>query len=201
MPSVSSPLHAFDFDGTLTYKDSFLAFLAWQCGVLKLAAVPLLGADMGLSYLWTGDRGALKSRLMFHLLGPMPRADLEARFDAFAKARGQSLFRPDALRTWQSLSADRRVIVTASPTLLVSRFGDMIGADLTIGTELGFDAEGRLTPDLASPNCRGVEKMTRLKAVFGEDVVIESAYGDTSGDREMLAAARNGHYRLFREKP
>ena len=32
------PLVAFDFDGTLTCRDSFLAFLAWRAGAGRYAA-------------------------------------------------------------------------------------------------------------------------------------------------------------------
>ena len=38
----------------------------------------------------------------------------------------------------------------------------------------------------------------RLKAAFGEDVHLAAAYGDTAGDREMLAIAEVRGYRVFR---
>ncbi len=31
------PIVAFDFDGTLTWRDSFLAFLAWRAGPVRYA--------------------------------------------------------------------------------------------------------------------------------------------------------------------
>ena len=34
-------------------------------------------------------------------------------------------------------------------------------------------------------------------AAFGEDVALEAAYGDTSGDREMLAIAQEKGFRVF----
>jgi len=200
-PPAPVSVHAFDFDGTLTVRDSFTAFLLWQCGHAALATAFLRHPYMLTDYLRTKDRGALKSHLLFHLMGPVTRPDLEQRFTAFAAATGHSLFRPDAMVKWQSLASGNRIIVTASPALLVGKFGQMIGADRTLGTELGFDAHDRLTKELASPNCRGAEKITRLKAAFGEDVVIESAFGDTSGDFEMIKAAREGHYRLFKARP
>ncbi|MGZ3305072.1 MAG: HAD-IB family hydrolase, partial [Asticcacaulis sp.] len=49
--------------------------------------------------------------------------------------------------------------------------------------------------------CRGEEKMRRLREVFGDGLDLDLAYGDTSGDREMLAAAKTGHYRVFAGKP
>ncbi|MDI7774320.1 HAD-IB family phosphatase [Asticcacaulis sp. EMRT-3] len=204
----SRPIVAFDFDGTLTCKDSFNAFLMATCGRARVASAFALQPSLGLDYLKTRDRGTLKSRLLFHLLGPIRQAELETLIGAFVTRTGMDLFRPDALATWRGHeSADvrgvkiRRVIVTASPDLLVRPFGKLIGADRVIGTRLGFTAEGRLTPDLDGPNCRGEEKMCRLREAFGDAFELQAAYGDTSGDREMIAAAREGHYRVFSGRP
>jgi len=200
---VSPALHAFDFDGTLTYKDSFTAFLLWECGRSGLAWAFARHPNMLWDYLRTRDRGALKSHLLYHLMGPIHRDALAARFEAFAETVQRRLFRPDALPVWEAASGDNalRVIVTASPEMLVGCFGERLGADRTIGTRLGFDAEGRLTPHLDGENCRRAEKVLRLKAVYGDELNLEAAYGDTSGDLEMLRAARNGYYRRFRQKP
>ena len=40
--------------------------------------------------------------------------------------------------------------------------------------------------------------MRRLREAFGEDVTLEAAYGDSDGDREMLAMARERGYRGVR---
>ena len=36
-PKPFRPIVAFDFDGTLTWRDSFLAFLAWRAGPARYA--------------------------------------------------------------------------------------------------------------------------------------------------------------------
>jgi len=196
------PIAAFDFDGTLTCKDSFMAFLVDHCGFFRVATAVVLNPELGLAYLLTRDRGALKSKLLFKLLGPVTRAKLQGMAARFASGRGYGLFRPDARKAWDACKATHeRVIVTASPELLVAPLGEMIGADRVIGTRLGFAADGRLTSRLDGRNCRGEEKMCRLREVFGEDVRIDQAYGDTAGDREMLKAARHAYYRVFKAKP
>jgi len=194
---------AFDFDGTLTWTDSFTAFLRATCGDIKVAAMFARYPRLLIDYARTKDRGALKSRLLYRLLGPIPQSELETLIRAFVTKTGMSLFRPDALDAWDAHNRpDRlRVIVTASPDLLVRPFGQLIGADRVIGTRLGFSPEGRLLPDLNGPNCRGAEKMCRLREAFGDKVEIDSAYGDTKGDREMLAAAHHGFYKIFKAKP
>ncbi|MFT4075651.1 MAG: HAD-IB family hydrolase [Asticcacaulis sp.] len=194
---------AFDFDGTLTSKDSFLAFLQAAKGNLQIASALTFQPQMLLDYARTRDRGALKARLLHGLLGDISQADLEILIKAFVTRTGKSLFRPDALKTWaEHDQPDRlRVIVTASPELLVAPFGRLIGADRIIGTRLKFSEAGTLLPELTGLNCRGEEKMCRLHEAFGDGLDLEAAYGDTAGDTEMLAAARHGHYRVFTQKP
>jgi phosphatidylglycerophosphatase C len=194
------PLAAFDFDGTLTHRDSFKAFLYDDCGFWRVAAAFVFSPGLWLSYLATGDRGALKARLLFKLLGPVTRARLEGKAARFASGRGYGLFRADARAEWDRLGATHeRIIVTASPELLVRPLGEILGADRVIGTRLKF-ADGRLANELDGVNCRGEEKMCRLREAYGEALQLDVAYGDTSGDREMLKAARKGYYRVFKAK-
>lgn len=202
-PAPPVSVAAFDFDGTLTWKDSFTAFLMATCGAARVMAAFGLQPSLGLDYARTRDRGALKSRLLYHLLGPIPQAKLETLIKAFVARTGMTLFREDALAAWHAHEADgvQRVIVTASPDLLVRPFGALIGADRVIGTRLGFSADGRLRPDLDGENCRCDEKVRRLREVYGDTFDLQAAYGDTRGDKEMLAAARQGHYRLFKARP
>ena len=90
------------------------------------------------------------------------------------------------------------VIVTASPETIIAPFARGLGADLLIGTRLEFDENDRFTGRLSGANCRGEEKVRRLREAFGEDVRLEAAYGDTSGDSEMLALADEKGMRVFK---
>jgi phosphatidylglycerophosphatase C len=201
--SSVSKVVAFDFDGTLTYTDSFTAFLKFTSGRLRIAAAFAAQPSLLGDYIATRDRGALKSRLLFSLLGEISKVELEQRIACFVATKGHGLFRPDAMTEWERQEQPNqiRVIVTASPQILVAPFGEMIGADRVIGTRLGFSTEGRLLPDLEGINCRGEEKMCRLREAFGPELDLEAAYGDTAGDREMLAAARHPYYRVFKRRP
>ncbi|MGA9659736.1 MAG: HAD-IB family hydrolase [Asticcacaulis sp.] len=194
---------AFDFDGTLTFKDSFIAFLVATKGQLQIASTLGLNPSLLLGYLKTRDRGALKAHILHRLLGDITQRELEVLINAFVTKTGKSLFRPDAFAEWeQHNQPDRlRVIVTASPEILVRPFGKLIGADRVIGSRLKFSADHILLPELDGLNCRGEEKMCRLRSVFGEKFDLDSAYGDTRGDKEMLAAAKHGHYRVFTARP
>jgi len=99
--------------------------------------------------------------------------------------------RPDALEAWRRHQSEgaATVIVTASPEILVRPFAEMLGADLLLGTRIAFDAQDRVVGALTGANCRGEEKVRRLREAFGPDVRLLAAYGDSAGDHEMLAIA------------
>jgi phosphatidylglycerophosphatase C len=197
------PIVAFDFDGTLTTHDSFTAFLRWKAEPVPywLGLISLLPHI--LAYGVNRDRGRLKAAAAARFLGGMPVERLAAEAESFAMERAQRMLRPDAVQAWRNWRAQGAlvVIVTASPETIVRPFARALGADLLIGTRLQIDDAGCVTGRFIGPNCRGPEKVVRLKQAFGEDVVLAAAYGDTSGDREMLRIAEFPGYRIFKSKP
>ena len=67
-----------------------------------------------------------------------------------------------------------------------------------VGTELEV-VDNRLTGRFKTHNCYGAEKVRRLEAVLSEPrsnyhIV---AYGDSRGDKELLAYAYEGYYKPF----
>ncbi|MGH7022509.1 MAG: HAD-IB family hydrolase [Caulobacteraceae bacterium] len=194
---------AFDFDGTLTWRDSFLAFLAWRFGPRRYALGMARLGPPALAYVQHKDRGRLKGALVREFLTGQGRDDLTAAADRFAAGRARRLLRPDAMRCWRLWQKQnaRLIIVTASPEILVAPFGRGLGAECVIGTRLVFTEAGVATGALDGPNCRGEEKARRLKAAFGEDVRLEAAYGDSDGDTAMLALADDPGMKVFGEKP
>ena len=64
-----------------------------------------------------------------------------------------------------------------------------------------FDAQGRVTGAFVGENCRGEEKVRRLRAAYGDDMKLAAAYGDTSGDTEMIAIALEKGFRVFTGRP
>lgn len=198
-----APVVAFDFDGTLTVRDSFTAFLrhrsgagGWMLGLARIA--PALAA-----YVADRDRGRIKAATAREFLGGLPRETLEQEAAAFADAVWDRFMRPDALQVWNAWGkrGAHRVIVTASPETTVAPFARRLRAEALLGTQMVFDAHDRVTGAFAGPNCRGEEKVRRLRAAYGDDLRLAAAYGDTSGDTEMLAIADEAGFRVFTSRP
>ena len=64
-----------------------------------------------------------------------------------------------------------------------------LGPDHVISCSLETDPAGLVTGRLLGGNVRGPEKANRLRAWLGGDSVELWAYGDSSGDDELLAMA------------
>lgn len=197
------PLVAFDFDGTLTVRDSFTAFLKWRVSPARHALGMIRLFPAAVAYVFDRNRGKIKAAAVREFLRGVSVEDLERQARAFAQSQAPRLFRPDALAVWRRWRAKgaRLVIVTASPDIVVAPFARGLGADLLIGSRLAIDTDGKVVGSLDGANCRGAEKVTRLREIFGDDLSLAAAYGDTSGDREMLAIAQEKGYRIFRGKP
>jgi len=199
----SRPIVAFDFDGTLTIRDSFTQFLRWRAGPGGWALGLVKMAKATAAYARDRDRGAIKAASVKIFLKGVTRAELEADAARFADAMWDRFMRPDALKVWEDWGRKGayRVIVTASPEITVAPFARRLGAEGLLGTHLTFDEQDRITGAFSSPNCRGEEKVRRLHEAFGAELRLAAAYGDTSGDTEMLAVAEEKGFRVFTGRP
>ncbi len=194
---------AFDFDGTLSIRDSFTDFLKWRVGPLAWLAGMARLVPAAISYLGNRDRGKIKAASVRVFLKGMPRDVLSAQAEAYADELWGRFMRPDALTKWNEWGERgvHRVIVTASPETTIAPFAQRLGAENLIGTRLEFDSDDRVTGRFETPNCRRDQKVKRIQAVYGPDVRVRAAYGDTSGDEQMIAMAEEKGFRVFTQKP
>ena len=183
----------FDFDGTLTRRDTLLPFLRRTQGGRR-TSIALLATSL----LLARDRDAAKEGLLQRLLAGAEIDELQSAAQVFADAVIQRGIRPSMVERVQSHKAEGHelVIVTASPELYVRPIGERLGFDAVLGTRLETDGNGRLTGRLKGRNCRGQEKVERLRAWLGSDAELY-AYGDSSGDRALWEFADHA-YRVRR---
>jgi HAD superfamily hydrolase (TIGR01490 family) len=188
---------AFDFDGTLSRKDSLGPFLELVCGRAQLyrelarRAPVLAGVAVGL-----GDRDAEKARLVGRLLAGRPIDAIRASGAEYARGLTESdALRPEMLErvAWHRAEGHEIVIVSASLDVYLEPLAPMLGVDAALCTRLGVGADGRLDGRLDGGNVRGPEKLRRVREWLGDGDAELWAYGDSAGDRELLAAAEHPH--------
>ncbi len=186
---------AFDVDGTVTDRDCVVPFMRRVTGVRRivprLAARPLaLGRALA-----RRDRDEVKALAAAAAFRGEPLVDLSEHGESFAQIVHDRWLRDDTLELLRAHRAagDRVVLVSASFEVYLRPLGELLGADDVLATRLQL-AGGVATGALDGPNCRGPEKVRRLhewiiREYGARDRVRVVAYGDSKGDRELLADA------------
>lgn len=192
---------AFDVDGTLTTRDCVVPFLRLVAGSRSLAVRLALQARPLAAGARRRDRDALKAVATQAAFTGRPVAAVTTLAESFAAEVHRRWLRADSVERLDEHRAagDVVVLVSASYELYLRPLGALLGADHVLGTRLGVHPSGVLTGGLDGPNCRGPEKVRRLHALLeehhgGRTGVELVAYGDSPGDRELLADADRPHW-------
>jgi phosphatidylglycerophosphatase C len=192
-PGPTRPVAAFDLDGTLTHRDTLLPFLHRAVGrgrtyrALLASSLPLARA----AALGGAHRDAAKAAVLRGVLAGAPLDGLTEAAESFADHIVTQRLRPEVRERvdWHRNQGHELVLVSASPELYVTPIGRKLGFDTVLATRLEIGADGRLTGRLLGANCRGPEKVMRLREWRGEGLTLAYAYGDSAGDKEMLDLA------------
>lgn len=188
---------AFDFDGTLTQRDTLLPFLVHVCGAQRVAravakVAPVAArARVGRLEAELHHRDVVKERLLAELLGGRRASWLDEAGLAYAQTLPGRLRAPLAAQVaWHRSSGHELVIVSASLGAYLRPFAAAEGFDHVIAVELEVGSDGLLTGALVGPNVRGAEKAVRLRRwLDGDEPDLLWAYGNSTGDTELLAMA------------
>ncbi|KAA0943913.1 MULTISPECIES: HAD-IB family hydrolase [unclassified Pseudomonas] len=198
-PLGAKVLSVFDFDGTLTHHDSFVPFLKFAFGKWEFSRRMLKLAVPGVRFLLRQiSRDELKAQLIRTFMTGVEKAWVQQKAEEYCQANWARLMRPAGVQSVEDEIGSGAVVTlcSASPALVLQPFADRLGIKL-IGTELEV-VDGVLTGRLTGNNCRCENKVLRLEAVYGDLGEYRlRAWGDTRGDRELLAAAQDAHFRHF----
>ena len=187
---MTAVVAAFDFDGTITRGDTLLPFLRRLCGGPAVARA-LARLPGGVIFGRRFDREAAKVALLSRLLRGRALAEVEAAAERYADDVVRAGLRAPVVERlqWHRDRGDKVVVVSASPEIVVGAVVRRLGVDTVLATQLEVDDDARLTGRLVGVNVRGAEKVARLRAHLGDEEVEVWAYGDSAGDRELLAHA------------
>lgn len=191
---------AFDFDETLTKRDTVVPFLRRFTTTQRFAVSLLPHTLRLLPIAGRRDRDRLRALATDIVFRGRGIDEVEAEATTWGVTIAESLLRADTVSRleWHLEQGHRVVIVTASYEQYVRVVAGILGEVDVVGTRLEV-AHGRCTGRLEGRNCRGPEKVRRLgewltgEGLDRQDITLY-AYGDSSGDRELLAAADHPHW-------
>ena len=190
----------FDFDGTVTCKDTLFEIIKYQKGKRALyAGLFQLSPWLIAMKLRIVSNAAVKEKVLTFFFKNTPLEDFQHQCNEFIRTTLPRLIRPEALKEINKHKQNNTtvVIVTASAENWVAGWCRQNQIQC-IGTKLEIN-DGKVTGRIYGKNCNGIEKVIRIKALFQLNAYEKIlAYGDTKGDKPMLSLATLAFYKYFK---
>ena len=191
----------FDFDGTLTKKDSFAEFLKFTHGKFRfyLGLIWLAPKLIAWRYGWISAQDG-KVMVLKHFYKNKTKKQLETWGKTFCETIVPTILFKESMPTIQQYQSQGHhiAVVTASLDTWIAPFCNAHNLDL-ISTRLAYE-NGVFKGQLVTKNCNFKEKAKRIKAAYDlsrySDII---AYGNSKGDKVMLELADVAYFRKFKE--
>jgi HAD superfamily hydrolase (TIGR01490 family) len=191
---------AFDFDGTLTTRDTLIEFIRYAKGSAALCFGFLLHCPLlVLMKLGLYPNYKAKQRIFSFYFRGMDIKDFDEVCRRFAADKRNLLRRSGIAEMQRVQNAGAKILVVSASidNWVMPFFHDM--KDVVVAGTKIETIDGRLTGRFLTKNCYGQEKVNRIKAMFPDRGQYElTAYGDSRGDKEMLEYADQGYYKPFK---
>ncbi len=190
----------FDFDGTITTKDTLLEIIKFLKGKSFFYLGFLLHTPWLVAYKlnWVSNDLA-KQKILIYFFGGMGAQIFQEKCDLFAVNVIPDLVRPGALKEINELRKQgfEIIVVSASAGNWIRKWTDTNCLQL-IGTKLEVK-NGLITGRIEGKNNHGVQKAVNIKDHWNlKDYDEIYVYGDSRGDRPMMELATRSFYKPFR---
>lgn len=191
-------LYFFDFDGTLTYKDTMFLYLKFynsaKFNFQFLKHIPLFI----LLKLKLASAEKVKKSFISSILKGQSKTKIVEKSQQFFEKHYPEIIRENAIEFIKNIEREHTesYLVTASLDIWVKPFAEKFKMNL-LATRAEFKND-IFTGNFVGNNCNGGEKVHRIKeAIQGKKFDKTIAFGDTSGDKEMLEWANESHFEFF----
>ena len=193
-------LALFDFDGTITKKDTLKEFIKYAVGKEKYYIGLLFLSPMLLLYLFKIiPNYKAKENLIKYFFEGWDIQDFKNIAERYSLDEVDTIVYPSALKKiqWHKDNGDKVVVVSASINLWLEPWCKKNNLYL-LSTKLEIK-NNKITGNLDGANCYGLEKAILVKKSLNLDSYHTIyAYGDSKGDRELLALANRKYYKIFK---
>lgn len=192
-------LALFDLDGTITQKDTLSDFIkfavgkpVYYFGLFKLSyiLIPYLLKFMP-NYI-------AKEKLVTYFFKGWNANKFKKISEKYALNNLDRIIKPKAIEKirWHQSQGHKVIIVSASMECWIKAWCDKNRIEL-ISTRLEVK-NNIITGKFSTKNCYGIEKVNRIKELYNlDEYMYIFAYGDSTGDKELLALANESFYKPF----
>ena len=198
---INKDLYLFDFDGTISNKDSFGHFFLKSFGIKHVLIKLLLNAPILIfTFLTHQKKSKTKELITSILLKGKTLAEIEKLGEYYHLHHINEILRPNAIVMINKLKEDDSNnvwIVSASLDIWLKPFAKGLNVGL-LCTEIEYE-DAKFTGSFKSANCKGVEKVNRIK----KDLDLNHfnniiSFGDSKGDLEMFKISTQYNYKPFK---
>jgi HAD superfamily hydrolase (TIGR01490 family) len=191
---------AFDFDGTLTKKDSFLEFIRFSKGSLFLYRNSFYFIFIWILFkIKIIKRNRSKEIIFSYCFKNTPQDKFNKSCNLF-RQKLETIIRKgvsEKIEEYHNLNYSI-CIVSASIFNWIEPWAKENKIDTIIATEIEIK-NNVLTGKFKTPNCVGIEKVNRLKKIFpNRDSYSLISFGDSSGDKELLNFSDQKNWNYFK---
>jgi phosphatidylglycerophosphatase C len=190
----------FDFDGTITRKDSLLEIIKFIKGKTAFYMGLVLNSPWLIAYkLKFLPNDQAKQKVLAYYFAGMTEQEFQEKCDLFAKKKLPGLIRPGAMAEINSLKSSGFdvVVISASAGNWIREWTQSHSLKL-ISSKLEVK-NGLITGRIEGKNCHGEQKVVCILEQWDLKQYEEIfAYGDSNGDKPMLALATKSFYKPFR---
>lgn len=191
----------FDFDGTITKKDTFVDFLIFSFGKIEFYKTLAKYAFHGFLYaIGIYPNYRYKELIFGHFFKNKSFDEVKILGDRYAKQRISEICYAQALEKieWHLQHQHQLVLLTASPDIWIKSSG--LATKFTIiATEFEL-INNVYTGKIKGKNCHGKEKIPRLLEKFDINNFQETyGYGDSKADLFFINLMKHQFYKPFRD--
>lgn len=190
----------FDFDGTITTKDSFLDILIFAFGYKKfIKGIFYLASDLLAYFLNKISAHTAKEKVFSYFFKGFIELEFNKLCRNYSLNQLNRIIRREAFEKikWHKEQAHTLIIASASMGNWIKPWALENGFDDIVATKLEVE-RGKITGKFSTPNCSGKEKVRRLLENYpNKDNYYFYAYSDSKKDSDLLAFADESFYRKF----
>lgn len=191
-------LYLFDFDGTLTKKDTLFDFLRFSFSKTYQQNYILFMPLFIISKLKFIDKGKVKEKFISKFMKGLSSNEIDLLAQNYFDHNFSTLIHPKGDEYIKSINNYHdKFIVSASLDFWIKPFAEYYGMGL-ISTKADFNDKNIFSGKFASENCINEEKKNRIEKEidlsFYDEII---AFGDTSGDKAMFSISTKSYYREF----
>jgi phosphatidylglycerophosphatase C len=193
-------LAVFDFDGTITNRDSVNDFLIWKFGLVRFFLSYFFMLPLIVLYFFKIVKNStIKKAQIFFFLRKRTLNEFIIDSHNYAEKRLHKIVRQDAISTIKShhQKGHTLIIISSSFPYWIEAWATNYSFHHVIGTKLS-PVNGLINTSALCKNCYGEQKVNSLRELYPNlsDFTIY-VYGDSDGDKELLEIASYPNYKIF----